>query len=67
MTFKKVQLTGAPGPITLIVEDNDNPDPFIYEGICRWCKGEQVSNDPDVPCLECGDFVEYTERTTPVI
>ena len=51
MTFKKVQLTGAPRPITLIVEDNDNIDPFIYEGICRWCKGEQVSDDPDVPCL----------------
>ncbi len=44
---------------------NDNPD-FRYQGICLGCQGEQVSNDPDVPCLRCKEAVEYIDRELPV-
>ena len=66
MTFKLVRLSGEADFKVIVCADNDNPDPLVYEGICRWCKGEQVSNDPDVLCLRCGEFVEYTPQKTPV-
>lgn len=66
MTFKLVQLSGEADEKVVVCADNDNVDPFVYEGICWYCKGEQVSNDPDVTCLRCGEIVEYTIRKAPV-
>jgi rRNA maturation endonuclease Nob1 len=63
MTFKAVQLTGAPGPVTIITADSDNA--MRYWGVCWWCKTPYESNDPDVSCYDCGEPIEFEDVWQP--
>lgn len=63
MTFKAVVLSETKCTVFIASADNDNvAERFPYQGICRYCHGEQESNDPDVACLRCGEWVEYTRK-----
>ena len=66
MTFKIAVLAATSASVLIICADNDNGDPYIYEGICWRCHGEQVSSDSDTTCLRCGEIVNYTQHQTPV-
>lgn len=44
---------------------NDNTQ-LPYRGTCKVCDCVQDSNDPDVPCINCGDHaVEYVLNQKP--
>lgn len=60
-TFERF-LTSSGFGTAVVMNDNE---PLMYHGVCRWCGGEQVSNDPDVSCLRCKEAVEYKKREPP--
>jgi len=63
MTFKSVQLTGVAKPMTIVTEDNDNT--MQYRGTCWWCGTQYESNDPNVPCHDCNEPIEYKDAWQP--